>query len=110
MAEWQAVMSSLEFSEWMAFFQLQPFGEWRRDFRNASLMALITNVMTRSKESDPVRTAEDFMPDFEKALDEMQTQEEVPAHERLWMKIKSRLGGLVNPPSPRSSPKVGEES
>lgn len=95
MAEWQRMMSSHEFAEWMAFFQLQPFGEWRGDFRTASLMALIANVMTRSKDSDPVKSTEDFMPDFEKALDEKQVQEEIPEHARLWQKIKSRLGGLV---------------
>ena len=100
MAEWQTVMSSHEFSEWMAFFQLQPFGEWRADFRNASLMALITNVMTRTKTSDPVRTADEFMPDFEKALDEHQAQEETPAHERLWNKIRTAFGGLVTPRPP----------
>lgn len=88
-------MSSQEFAEWMAFFQLQPFGEWRSDFRNANLMALITNVMTRSKDSDPVKPAQDFMPDFVKALDEAEEQEQIPEHERLWQKIKSRLGRLV---------------
>lgn len=95
MAEWQAVMSSREFAEWMAFFQLQPFGDRRADFRNASLMALISNVMTRTKDSDPVKTPEEFMPDFEKALDELQAHEEIPEHVRLWQKIRSRFSGLV---------------
>jgi hypothetical protein len=96
-------MSSREFAEWMAFFQLEPYGEWREDFRFANLMALISNVMTRSNDSDPITPVEDFMPDFEKALDEMQAQEEIPKHQRVWDKIKSRFSGLVKPPS-RSSP------
>jgi hypothetical protein len=103
-AEWQRMMSSHEFAEWMAYFQLQPFGEWRRDFRNASLMALIANVMTRSKDSDPVKPTEDFMPDFEKALDEKNTQEEIPEHARLWQKIKSKLSGLVKPKTNGNNP------
>lgn len=95
MAEWQQAMSSHEFAEWMAFMQLQPFGEWRDDFRMATLAAVITNAMTRTKETDPVRQAADFMPDFEKALDEREAQEEIPEHERRWQKIKSVFGGLA---------------
>ena len=95
MAEWQATMSSHEFAEWMGFFQMHPFGEARADLRNASLMALISNVMTRTKHSDPVKQPGDFMPDFEQALDNREAEEEIPAHERLWQKIRSRFAGLV---------------
>lgn len=112
MAEWQAVMSSREFSEWMAFSQLQPFGEWRSDYRTATLMALIANAMTRSKDSDPVKAPGDFMEqfDFEKALDEREAQEEVPEHERVWNKVKSAFGGLVKPrPSLTPSPSPSGE-
>lgn len=86
----------------MAFFQLQPYGEWRADFRAASLMALIANVNRDPKNSKEF-TPQDFMPDFEKALDERQTQEEVPEHERVWNKVRTAFGGLVKPPS-RPSP------
>jgi hypothetical protein len=93
-------MSSREFSEWMAYFQLQPFGEWRGDFRMAVLAAQITNVMTRSKDDDPIVEPEAFMPDFEKALDEYKAklEAEIPEHELLWMKIRSKFAPLVTPP------------
>lgn len=97
-------MGSREFSEWMAFFQLQPYGEWRADFRTASLMALIANVNrdpNKSKEYAP----QDFMPDFEKALEERHAQEEIPEHERIWNKVKTAFGGLVKKrPAPPTSP------
>lgn len=88
-------MSSHEFAEWLAFRQLQPFGEWRDDWRMATLAAVITNAMTRSKDSDPIREAKDFMPDFEKALDEMESQEEISEQERVMRKIKGVFGGLA---------------
>lgn len=103
MAELQSAMSSQEFGEWMAFFQLQPYGEWRQDFRTANLMALIANVNRDPKKSKEF-TPQDFMPDFEKALDERQAQEDVLEHERVWNKVKTAFGGLVKPPS-RPSPK-----
>lgn len=107
MAEWQSAMSSHEFAEWMAFYNLQPFGEWRGDFRMATLAAVITNVMTRTKSSDPVHKPQDFMPDFEKALDEFIAEQEVSEGEKVWRKISSIFGGLVKakktPPQP--SPK-----
>lgn len=91
-------MSSYEFAEWMAFFKIQPYGETRMDFRFAALQATITNVMTRTKNSDPIKTAQDFMPDFEKALDEQETQEQVPEHERVWNRIKSVFGARAKKP------------
>ena len=102
MAEWQAVMSSHEFSEWMAFFRIQPFGEWRGDFRMAQVLALTANVNRDPKKSAEV-SAQDFMPDFEKALDEMEAQEEIPEHERLWNKVRTAFGGLVKRPTPLSA-------
>lgn len=63
-------------------------------------MALITNVMTRTKDSDPVKAPGDFMEqfDFEKALDERQAQEEIPEHERVWTKIKNAFSWFVKKP------------
>jgi len=92
-------MSTPQFIEWLAYAQLEPFDEWRADYRAASLMAVITNVMTRTKESDPVKTPGEFMElfDFEKALDEHEAQEEIPEHERLWNKVRTAFGGLVTP-------------
>jgi len=110
-------MSSHEFSEWMAFFRLQPYGEWREDYRTASLMALIANAMTRSKDSDPVKTAGDYLEmfDFEKAWDQHEEQETVPEHVRLWNKVRTAFGGLVSPPatplsaSTQTSPQIPAE-
>lgn len=94
-------MSSHEFTEWMAFFRLQPFGEWRRDYRMATLAAVIVNALTRSKESDPIRKAEEFMPDFERALDEYEAQEEVSEQEALTQKVRSVFSSFVKKkPSP----------
>jgi hypothetical protein len=88
-------MSSREFAEWMAFYQLHPFGEWRSDFRMARLAATFTNVMTRTKASDPVKPEKDFIPDFEQALDEQQAAEETPPESRTWNKVKQLFGGLA---------------
>lgn len=88
-------MSSHEFSEWMAFSQLQPFGEWRDDFRMATLAAVIVNAMTRTKESDKVYSAQDFMPDFEKELDAAAAQEQISEPERTWHKVRAIFGGLA---------------
>lgn len=104
MAEWQEAMSSHEFAEWMAFAKIQPFGEVREDFRFASLQALIANVNRDPKKSKPI-TSEPFMPDFEKALDEQEEQEQMPEHERVWQKIKSVFGALAKArATPKSSP------
>ena len=101
MAEWQHTMSSHEFAEWMAFFRLQPFGEWRKDTRMATLAAVIVNALTRSKDSDPIHKAEEFMPDFEKALDEYEAQEEISEQEVLAQKVRSVFGSFVKKkPSP----------
>ncbi len=97
-AEWQEAMSSHEFAEWKAYYSLQPFGEQRADLRMSILAAQITNVMTRSKESDPVVKADAFMPDFEKALDELEAREEVPEHELMGQKIRGTFGGWVKKP------------
>lgn len=99
MAEWQDAMSSHEFAEWMAFAKVQPFGELRNDFRSASLQALIANVNRDPKKSKPL-TPQMFMPDFEKALDEQEEQEEIPEHERVWQKIRGVFGALVKRPAP----------
>lgn len=93
MAEWQSAMSSHEFAEWMAFAKIQPFGELRSDFRFASLQALIANVNRDPKKSKPF-THEAFMPDFEKALDEEDEQDN-PEEARLWNKVMGAFGGLV---------------
>lgn len=69
------------------------------------MMALIANV-NRNPDKSKEFTPQDFMPDFEKALDERLAQEEIPVHERLWNKVKIAFGGLVkkSPTPPNLTP------
>lgn len=85
-------MSSLEFSEWIAYSRLQPFGESRMDYRFAMLAALVANLWTDSKKRR--WTTEDFMPDFEKALDEQEAREELKPV-TVVDKVKAFFGMLV---------------
>jgi len=115
-AELQAAMSSREFAEWIALFRLRPYGEWSEDYRSARLAAIIVNVMTRSKKSDPIAKPEDFMPDFEKAwadefLDEADEEETPPeAVVSVADKVRAYFGALAQAskekaegPAPRPS-------
>jgi hypothetical protein len=102
-------MSALEFNEWNNYFQVEPFGELRADFRMATLAAVLVNALTRTKDSDPIKTAADFMPDFEKAFDERsQIQEDVAPEEqkklRVWQKIKGVFGAMVKKPGATRTP------
>lgn len=106
MAEWQEAMSSREFAEWKAFFALQPYGEWRKDYRTASLMALLTNLW-RGKD-DPVRKPEEFMPRFgpeeegehsgspQLAEDEIGEDAEVEKKMNVAMKLDAYFSALAN--------------
>ena len=99
MAELQAAMSSREFSEWIALFPLRPYGEWSEDYRIARLAAIIVNVFTRSKKSDPIAKPEDFMPDFEKAFvdaeDDDEADEAPPAVVSVADKVRAFFGPLA---------------
>ncbi len=76
----------------MAFARLQPFGESRMDYRFAMLAALVANLLTDSRKKR--WTSEDFMPDFEKALDEQEAREEVKPV-TVVDKVKAFFGMLV---------------
>ena len=62
-------MTSAQLSEWEAYDRLDPVGSWRDDFRTASLMAHIVNVINAlyaakgatPKVSDPM----DYMPNWD---------------------------------------------
>ena len=73
------------------------------------LQALIANVNRDPKKSKEF-TPDMFMPNFEKALDEQEEQEQIPEHQRVWDKIKGVLDGLVKRPPSASphSPKSNE--
>jgi hypothetical protein len=96
-------LSALKFNEWNDYFELEPFGELRADFRMATLAAVLVNALTRTKDSDPIKTAADFMPDFEKAFDEKYKirEEAAPEEEQklhVWQKISRVLGAMVKKP------------
>lgn len=86
----QESVSSHEFSEWIAFSRLQPFGEQRMDYRFAMLAALVSNLWTDGKKKR--WKPEEFMPDFEKAMDEV---ENAPAPVTVVDKVKNFFGMLV---------------
>jgi hypothetical protein len=92
----------------MAYARLQPFGESRMDTRFAMLAALVANLWTDSRKKR--WTIEDFMPDFEKALDEQQAQEETKPV-TVVDKVKAFFGMLASankkaPASPLPKDKV----
>jgi hypothetical protein len=62
-------MSSHEFAEWIAYSQLSPFGDGRADLRMAILAATMVN-MWKGKDDDKAATPDDFMPQFEKNIEE----------------------------------------
>ena len=74
----------------MAFARLQPFGEQRMDSRFAMLAALVANLLTDSKGKR--WTAEEFMPDYEKAFEEA---EDAPAPVSVVDKVKEYFGLLA---------------
>ena len=91
-------MSSREFAEWIALFRLRPYGEWGEDYRIARLAAIIVNVMTRSKRSDPMAKPEDFMPDFEKALDlDEEADDEAVEAQPVVMSVADKVRAFFGP-------------
>lgn len=54
-------MSAKRFTEWQLYEMVEPFGERAAYWRNGQVCAAIANSQ-RTKRSDPVATAEDFMP------------------------------------------------
>jgi hypothetical protein len=58
-------MDSAEFGDWIAYDSLDPIGRWRDDFHAALIASTILNT-TRTKKSDKVYVAKDFMPQWDK--------------------------------------------
>lgn len=56
-----AEMSAPQLLQWMQVYRTDPWGEERADLRNASLMALLYNLLRRK---GPARKVRDFMPRF----------------------------------------------
>lgn len=56
-----AEMTAPQLMGWISYYRADPWGEERADLRNASLMALLYNLLRRK---GPARKARDFMPRF----------------------------------------------
>lgn len=55
-------LSARKFAEWAAYFQLEPFGPPADFWRAGAIRSTIVNV-NRTKKTQKIATAEDFMPD-----------------------------------------------
>lgn len=80
-------LSSTQLAEWLAYFRLEPFGEERDDLRMGIVASTIANVNRSAKRRKPYQP-EDFMPRFEDAEDDEETQAL-----RLMAQMKAALGG-----------------
>jgi|CXWL01.1.fsa_nt_gi hypothetical protein len=54
-------MSGRQFTEWQLYELVEPFGERAQYWRAGQICAAVTNSQ-RTKRSDPIAIAEDFMP------------------------------------------------
>lgn len=54
-------MSAQRFTEWQLYEMVEPFGERARYWQTGQICAAIMNAQ-RSKRTDPIAQAEDFMP------------------------------------------------
>lgn len=68
-------MSAQRFAEWRVYEQLEPFGERGHYWRTGQICAAIHNSQ-RAKRSDPIATAEDFMPKTFAESDEQAERDE----------------------------------
>jgi len=78
-------LTSAQLSEWEAYDRLDPVGEWRADFRAASLMSVITNIIHSifhdPEKGDLITTVpNDFIPQWgmDEEEEEKQEEEKVP--------------------------------
>lgn len=55
-------MSGARFTQWQLYERVEPFGERAHYWRTGQICAAIFNSQ-RTKKSDPVAKAEDYMPD-----------------------------------------------
>ena len=55
-------MSARQFTEWQLYEVVEPFGERGHYWRMGQICAAIVNSQ-RTKKTDPIAKAEDFMPD-----------------------------------------------
>jgi hypothetical protein len=94
----QEAVTSHEFSEWLAFSRIHPFGEDMMDARFAALEALVANLWTDGKKR---WKPEDFLPDYEKALDEA---EEATPEISLADKVRAFFGPLAQASKQKSPP------
>ncbi len=55
-------MSGRRFTRWQLYEQVEPFGERAAYWRAGQICATFANIQCRTKKTDEVLTAEDFMP------------------------------------------------
>ncbi len=68
-------MSGRRYAEWQLYEALEPFGERAQYWRTGQICAAVVNSQ-RTKKSDPVAKAEDFMP---RTLTEQDPDEDAPS-------------------------------
>jgi hypothetical protein len=81
-------LTAFQIGEWEAFNKLEPIGLWVDDYKWATLMAHITNMLTWAHAKRGTKyTAEDFMPNW--------TGEEKPVKTQSWQEMKEFLLGFA---------------
>jgi hypothetical protein len=92
-------LTAFQIAEWEAFNKLEPIGLWVDDYKWATLMAHITNMLTWAHGKKGTKyTGEDFMPNW--------TGEEKPAKTQTWQEMKEFLLGFAK----AQNKKVGIQS
>jgi hypothetical protein len=100
-AEMLTRVSSCELTEWAAFYALEPFGEERADLRAGIISATVANV-NRGEKQEPLAAA-DFMPKFDREVDEEMADEEaasddeseaVPEDPEAWREMLKRVEAM----------------
>ena len=100
-------LTSYQISEWEAYDQLDPIGEWRDDFRMASIMAQMRNLITWAHaKKGSENTCVDFMPDWDVTAPKEQKKQSVDEMKQVFkdivkaQKVKNKMKiGNRPPPS-----------
>lgn len=85
-------MGASEFRDWQAFFEVEPFGQLRDDLRAGTIAATIANIHRDKKRRNKPYSIRDFMPGYELALSEQQTQSAATLLQKIAI-VNAALGG-----------------
>lgn len=91
-AELQERVSSREFAEYWAYFQLEPWGAEREDLRSGIVASTIANANRDPKKRARPFTPDQFMPDFDRPLDDDEFDEELALEQA--RRIDELMAGL----------------